>query len=77
MNLKLIGVNVIALSLLAGVHEARADDVSRPIHKTASTKIPDNSWTGFYLGANAGFGFGDTTDANGLRVAGLNVVPRV
>jgi outer membrane immunogenic protein len=57
---------------------ASAADIRRPIYKAAPFVPPPFSWTGFYLGAHAGWGWshfnasdptglgGGTTDANGF-----------
>jgi outer membrane immunogenic protein len=63
---KLLGASVIALSLLLSASMARADNASRPIYKSSSTWTPNFTWTGFYLGANVGFGLSDKTNASGF-----------
>ena len=63
---KLIGASLLALALLASAHTARADEASRPVYKSPSTGAPYFTWTGFYLGANGGFGLSDKTNASGF-----------
>ncbi|HEY1153062.1 MAG TPA: outer membrane protein [Pseudolabrys sp.] len=55
--------NLLKLSLIAAasfvVSNALAADLPRPVYKApAYVADPIFSWTGFYIGANAGYGFG-------------------
>jgi outer membrane immunogenic protein len=72
MNFKLLGTGVAALALLATSFSAQAADIPRPIYKSARSVVAYYNWTGFYLGANGGYGWG-TSDwtAGPVGVAGL------
>ncbi len=55
----------------AGVASAQAADlpVKAPVYKAPALAVPP-SWTGFYVGVNAGYGFGSVSDT-------MNVVPPI
>jgi outer membrane immunogenic protein len=56
---KLLGVIGIA-SLVAG--PALAADLSRPVYKAPPPMVPIFSWTGWYIGGNIGYGWGESTN---------------
>ena len=58
MNFKLLGTGVAALALLAASNPAQAADILQPIDKSARPVVAYYNWTGFYLGANGGYGWG-------------------
>jgi len=67
MNSKLIGAGAIALILLSTALGALAADVSRPVYKGPRPfEYYRYNWTGFYLGANGGFGAINNTNAGGF-----------
>jgi outer membrane immunogenic protein len=71
MRLKLIGTAVAALSLLATTFSAQAADIPRPVYKGVRSVVAYYNWTGFYLGINAGYGWGSSTwDFAGLIPVG-------
>ena len=61
MNFKLFGTGLAALTLLATSFSAQAADIPRPVYKGPRSVIAYYNWTGFYVGVNAGYGFGTTT----------------
>src|SRR5882757_1650089 len=58
MKFKLLGTGVAALALLATSFSAQAADIPRPIYKSARSVVAYYNWTGFYVGANGGYGWG-------------------
>lgn len=56
MKKKLIFATVAAVCM-CGV--ATAADIAKPVYK--APVVPIYSWTGFYVGANAGYGWGDNS----------------
>jgi len=58
MRFKLIGTAVAALSLLATSFSAQAADIPRPVFKGVRSVVAYYNWTGFYVGLNAGYGWG-------------------
>jgi outer membrane immunogenic protein len=64
MNLKAIATSVIAL--LTTTLGVQAADNASPAYKTPPKSVYDYSWTGFYLGANAGFGSVNNSNAGGF-----------
>ena len=52
-------VTAAGLSLAAISVGAAADLGARPVYKAPPMVAPAFSWTGFYIGANAGYGWGD------------------
>lgn len=63
--MKRIALGAAALALLATA-PARAADLTRPAPVPASVPAPVFSWTGFYIGGQAGYGWGSGADALGL-----------
>jgi outer membrane immunogenic protein len=61
MNFKLLGAGAAALALLATSFTAQAADIPRPIYKSARSVIAYYNWTGFYLGVNGGYAWGDSS----------------
>jgi outer membrane immunogenic protein len=62
MNSKLIRTGIAAAVLLAIPLAAQAADLPAPSYKAPSYVAPSySSWSGFYLGANLGYGFGSST----------------
>lgn len=62
MHRKLLGGTAVVLLLAAS--PALAADLSYPVKAPPVAYMPVFSWTGFYLGANVGYGWADT---NGYR----------
>ena len=58
MNFKLFGTGFAALALLASSFSAQAADIPRPVYKGSAPVVAYYNWTGFYVGINAGYGFG-------------------
>jgi outer membrane immunogenic protein len=58
MNLKLFGTGLAALAFLASSFSAQAADIPRPVYKGVRPVVAYYNWTGFYVGVNAGYGFG-------------------
>lgn len=56
-----IRVYTVLAALLTGTAGAQAADLSAPIPMKAPVAAPAFSWTGFYLGAHLGYGWGRTT----------------
>ena len=76
--------------LLAGMFsQAHAADIARPVYKSAPAMVPVWSWTGWYVGLNAGYGFANdntitttgqiainaATVADGARPASVGIRP--
>jgi outer membrane immunogenic protein len=57
MNFKFIGAGIAAAAILAAPHCARAPDLGGP-YRTPVYRAPAYNWSGFYVGANGGCGFG-------------------
>ncbi|HWW46731.1 MAG TPA: outer membrane protein [Xanthobacteraceae bacterium] len=51
------------------VSSAHATDVARPVYKAAPAPAAPYNWTGFYVGGNAGYGWGNANDQ--LKFGGL------
>ncbi len=66
MKSKLIGINLLMLALLVMVPAVQGAEATKPIYKASRQPIPYFTWTGFYLGANAGFGLTDHNNAGGF-----------
>ena len=58
----------------ASANAASAADMSRPVYKAAPMAAPGFNWTGFYIGAVAGYAWGDA-DVNPTGPLGLLVSP--
>ena len=58
MNLRIALLGLVAAATLAGAGNVTAADISRPAYK-APIAAPAFSWTGLYIGAVAGYGWGD------------------
>jgi len=69
MKFKLLGAGAAALVLLATSFSAQAADIPRPVYKGARSVVAYYNWTGFYIGANGGYGWG-TSD---WSVAGIGI----
>lgn len=54
---------IVAAGLLGGIGMANAADMARPVYK-APMVAPAFSWTGMYIGAVAGYGWGDADLSN-------------
>jgi outer membrane immunogenic protein len=61
MNLKLFGTGLAALAFLASSFSAQAADIPPPVYKGVRPVVAYYNWTGFYVGLNAGYGFGTST----------------
>ncbi|MGI8527061.1 MAG: outer membrane protein [Pseudolabrys sp.] len=62
MNFKLIRSGILAAAVLALPFAANAADLPRPSYKAPAYVAPSYStWSGFYVGVNAGYGFGNST----------------
>jgi outer membrane immunogenic protein len=61
MKLKLIGTGLAAIGFVMASLSAQAADIPRPVYKGAHSVISYYNWTGFYVGANAGYGWGTST----------------
>ena len=60
MTSKLIKTGLVLAALLAAPFAANAADLRAPTYKAPAYVAPlAPSWTGFYVGLNAGYGFGD------------------
>ena len=60
MTSKLIKTGLVLAALLAAPFAANAADLRAPSYKAPAYVAPSApSWTGFYVGLNAGYGFGD------------------
>ena len=60
MTSKLIKTGLVLAALLAAPFAANAADLRAPTYKAPAYVAPSvPSWTGFYVGLNAGYGFGD------------------
>jgi outer membrane immunogenic protein len=60
MNWKLIGTGIAAAALLATSFAAKAADIPRPVYKGVRSVVAYYNWTGFYVGVNAGYGWGNS-----------------
>ena len=60
MNFKLIGAGLAALTMLATSFSAQAADIPRPVYKGVRSVVAYYNWTGFYVGINGGYGWGDS-----------------
>ena len=58
MTFRLTTMAIAGLSLLAASFSALAANIPRPVYKGVRSVISYYNWTGFYLGANGGYGFG-------------------
>jgi outer membrane immunogenic protein len=63
MKFKLYGTGLAAVLLLATSFSAQGADIpiQRPIYKGVHSVVAYYNWTGFYLGINAGYGFGTSS----------------
>jgi outer membrane immunogenic protein len=62
MNLKFFGTGLAALALLASSFSAQAADIPPPVYKGGIRPVVAYyNWTGFYVGVNAGYGWGTST----------------
>src|SRR6478609_10580168 len=55
-------VSILGSSSLAIHSAAAADLAARPYTKAPATVVAVYNWTGFYLGANAGYGWGNSNE---------------
>jgi outer membrane immunogenic protein len=75
MRFKLFGTGIAALLLVAPPLSAEGADLSvpRPVYKGGvHSVVAFYNWTGFYVGLNAGYGFGES---NWSAVPGLGIKP--
>ena len=61
MNFKIFGTALAALGFLAGSVSAQAADIPRPVYKGVHPVVSYYNWTGFYVGVNAGYGWGSSS----------------
>ena len=57
---KILGTALAALAFLTTSFAARAADIPPPIYKGPRAVVAYYNWTGFYVGLNAGYGFGSS-----------------
>jgi len=65
--MKIVSHVIAAAALALTVSVASAADLSRPVYKAQPMVAPAYNWSGFYLGAHGGYGFGNL-NASGLIV---------
>jgi outer membrane immunogenic protein len=70
MITKMIKTGIAAVALLATAIAAQAADLPRSYKSPAYTAPAYASWTGFYVGLNAGYGFGKASVANNVGSTG-------
>jgi outer membrane immunogenic protein len=58
MNLKLLGTGLAALAFVASSGVTQAADIPPPVYKGPRAVVAYYNWTGFYVGLNAGYGWG-------------------
>ena len=58
---RILGTGIAALSLLAVSFSAEAADIPRPVYKGVRSVVAYYNWTGFYVGINGGYSWGDST----------------
>jgi len=68
MNFKLLGTGLAALGFLASSFSTQAADIPRPVYKGVHPVVAYYNWTGFYVGVNAGYGWG-TSDWSAVPTA--------
>lgn len=66
MRSRLLVANILAAVLTAGA--AQAADIAAPVVTKAPVVAPAFSWTGFYVGAHAGYGWGRTEFSNSYDI---------
>ncbi len=57
---KILGTALAALAFLASSFAAQAADIPPPVYKGPRAVVAYYNWTGFYVGLNAGYGFGSS-----------------
>jgi outer membrane immunogenic protein len=73
MNSKLIRACIAAGAILASPLAAQAADLRAPSYKAPIYTAPAaNDWSGFYVGGNAGYGFGSANVTSSVGPGGLN-----
>jgi outer membrane immunogenic protein len=60
MKFKLLGAGLAAMTLLATSFSAQAADIPRPVYKGVRSVVAYYNWTGFYVGINGGYGWGNS-----------------
>ena len=65
MTIKSIGTAIAGAMLLSALSTAHAADLPRQSYKAPIYTAPAFSWTGFYAGLNAGYGFGSSEWSGG------------
>src|SRR4051794_41903356 len=60
MNCKIFGTALAAFGFLASSFSAQAADIPRPVYKGVHPVVAYYNWTGFYVGVNAGYGWGSS-----------------
>jgi outer membrane immunogenic protein len=75
MNFKLIGAGIAAVALLANSFSAEAADMKPPVYKGVRSVVAYYNWTGFYVGAFAGYGWGTSTWDIGPGLETFNTTP--
>ena len=57
---RILGAGMAALTLLAASYSAQAADIPRPVYKGVRSVVAYYNWTGFYVGINGGYGWGES-----------------
>jgi outer membrane immunogenic protein len=73
MNLKLLGTGLAALAFVASSGATQAADIPPPVYKGPRAVVAYYNWTGFYIGLNAGYGFGTS---NWTFPVGTSIKPK-
>jgi len=60
MNFKIFGTAIAAFGFVASSFSAQAADIPRPVYKGVHPVVAYYNWTGFYVGVNAGYGWGSS-----------------
>ena len=60
MNFKIFGTALAAIGFVASSFATQAADIPRPVYKGMHPVVAYYNWTGFYVGVNAGYGWGNS-----------------
>jgi outer membrane immunogenic protein len=72
MKFKLLGTGLAAMAMLAAAFSAQAADIPPPVYKGVRPVIAYYNWTGFYIGINGGYGWGNS---NWSLLPGTSIKP--